>query len=518
MGNEISSNAARAIPEIRNDAGPCVSTTMQTVLELPPYKLARFLEAESQQPDGGLAPEILDALASQSPTHAALALADLCGLRMHENFRGNRAAVKDELCGMLPRCLSLAEIRDAMLTVPTLDAITCRRELFKMTGFEAFDATAAAMYAIMGDRSMPTQIEGAGRFLTRVSSASPEMPHQHFSRMSKETCEPLTAQPLLSPANAALLTEFGSHIAPTLFPPERYGYGALANELEFVPFEEKEDVWGIRAPWGESPDLPSSRCHQCADSAPAARSFFVSRGIPADVYVMSLGNLYHNVCIAFFQEQRADGPKCVPVLVDASPYNGFYSVEQGERDTSVFFNNALGTHGVVGQRALPLAFVGGDRLHVSNAGLAPWCCEELPSGRGRIIGFGGVMASQKEASWLSERGTPEYYGNGIRAPRPELSLYVMPHSGNELEALRTWSGPFLSVVFYQDSGRAVACNDWTGSAPKDESAVQLRAQLIAELEPLAQRHLADVHAMVKRSGYSLAERVFGQMGTLRTLK
>ncbi len=516
MGNEMFSKTAQEQPttDTQAEARLRATTDLRTILELPPYKLASLLEADSRQPDGGRIQEILDALASQSPTRAALALADLCGLRIHDDCQEGRREVATQLCRVLERCQSLSEIRDAMQTIPTLDAITCRRELFKVDGFAALDATAAAMYAVMAPYSLPVQLERASRHLSRDPSTKDEAPHKRFCRSSKENCEPLTAHPQLSPAHQALLTEFREEIAPTLFPPERYGYGALSDVLECLPL--KGDVWGIRNPWGESPDLPSSRCHQCADSAPAARSFFVSRGIPADVYVMNLGNVCHNVCVVFFEEQRAEGLRRVPVLVDESPYGGFYSIEAGDRDLSVSFNNALGIQSVIKQRASPLAFVGGDRLHIPNAGLAPWCCEELPSGRGRVIGFGGVMASQKSGSWLAERGTPEYYGNGIRAPRPELSLYVLPHRGNELEALRSFSGPFVAIAFYQDSGRAVPY-DWRHGSPQDKEIFRLRSELVAEIEPLATRHLADIHAMVQRSGYCLTERVFGKMGTLHTL-
>lgn len=516
MANEMIPYGAQARESIETQAGawPCATTNLQAILELPPYKLATLLELESRLPDGGRIPEILDTLASHSPTRAALALADLCGLRIHQGPQDDRRAVAIELFRLLERCQSLAEIRDAMQTIPTLDAITCRRELFKIGGFAALDATGAAMYAVMTPDSLPIQLERAGRHLTRDPSTKDQALHKRFSLTSKETCEPLTAHPQLSPAHQALLGQFREEIAPTLFPPEKYGYGALSDMLECLPLQG--DVWGIRNPWGESPDLPSTHCHQCADSAPAARSFFVSRGIPADVYVINLGNVCHNVCVVFFEERRAEGLRHVPVLVDESPYGGFYSIEEGERDISVYFDDALGIQSVIKQRASPLAFVGGDRLHIPNAGLAPWCCEELPSGRGRVIGFGGVMASQKSGSWVAERGTPEYYGNGIRVPRPELSLYVLPHRGNELEALRSFSGPFVAIAFYQDSGRAVPY-DWNQSSPQDKEISRLSTELVAEIEPLATRHLADIHAMVQRSGYSLTERVFGKMGTLHTL-
>jgi hypothetical protein len=493
---------AAAIPQ---SDGARVATTLQTILELPPYKLASFLDTESRQQNGGRVPEILDTLASQSPTRAALALADLCGLRIHEDYQGDEREVATQLCGLLDRCQSLSEIRDAMQSLPTLDAITCRRELFKVDGFAALDATAAAMYAIMAPYSPPFQLEKACREIIQTSSPKEELPHKRFSQRSKENCEPLTAHPQLSPANQAFLREFREKIAPKLFPPEKYGYSALSDVVECLPLSG--DVWGIHNPWGESPDLPSPHCHQCADSAPAARSFFVSRGIPAEVYVMSLGNVWHNVCVAFFEEQRADGLRHVPVLVDESPYGGFYSIESGNRDASVYFTNTLGIHSVIKQRAAPLAFVGGDRLRVPNAGLAPWFCEELPSGRGRVIGFGGIIASQRSAAWIVERGTPEYHGRGIRAPRPEVHLYVMPHRETEFEALRSFGGPFVAVPFYQDSKGAVPYN-WNHGSGENSEISRLRAELAAELEPLATRHLANIHAMVARSGYSLSERVF----------
>jgi hypothetical protein len=117
------------------------------------------------------------------------------------------------------------------------------------------------------------------------------------------------------------------------------------------------------------------------------------------------------------------------------------------------------------------------------------------------------MASQKYGGWLPERGTPEYYGNGVRTPRLAFSAYVMPYQGDALESLLSWQ-PFLSLDYHDESGQAVSCGYVSHEHTRDESLAQLRAELLQEVQPIATRHLKDIKSMVERSGYSLAERIF----------
>ncbi len=221
---------------------------------------------------------------------------------------------------------------------------------------------------------------------------------------------------------------------------------------------------------------------------------------------MSVGGLYHNVCIAFFEEEGSNGRKLVPTLVDVSPFGGFYELSAAPHSLSPSFLNPLNTGAVFGQRAKPLPFIEASGFGVDNNGLLPWCCEDLPSGRARVIGFGGIVANQKYGGWLPERGTPEYYGMGIRSPRPELTLYVMPRKGDPLAALSHTQ--FISLGYHEVSGEAVSYGYVPQEQIQNESLAQLRAGLQHELQPIATRRLREIKAMVERFGYSLEERAF----------
>jgi hypothetical protein len=483
-------------------------TTIHEFLALPSYALASRLQYESQHPDGGDFPLILDMLANQNPYRAALALADLSGMALNKNLSEHYDPAARKFAALLSRCELLPLIHDAMLLLPTLDAILARRVFMNVRDTRFLDITAAAMYAVM----RPNHHEKAPLQIGAASYSLPDgflMPnrdaglHARYSKMADELCEPVSQHPSLSPHNQQLLSLFRDELAPKLFPIQRYGYGSISDVLEISQISP--DRWAFKNPWGETPDAPSPFCHQCADSASAARSFFVSHGVPADVYSMSVGSTFHNVCVAFFQEQRPTGMKFIPTLVDASPYNGFYQVSDRNQTNYASFRNPISTCDVFNQRKASVPFVEAEGFSLATTGLAPWFCEDLPSGRARIIGFGGVMANQK--SWWPERGTPEYYGHGIRAPRPEVSLHIIPRTGDPLESLVTRKG-CIHLSFHSALGEAVLHGHVPTEQIENESFAQLRAELLREVQSIAARHLQAVTALVERSGYSLEERVY----------
>jgi len=472
-----------------------INEALRVVLEMPPYKRAIYLEQEIRQPDGGRVAEVLDALASMSPLLAAMTLADLSGQRLYpETIYTDLNTPAKELRGIVGGCTHYQAIREAMRTLPTLDALECRRRVLGFQNFEAIDPTAAVLYAVMEPTSIPPHLKDMYEFFTSSERRDEDKAHARFLDMAKERSLPVTATPTLSKANQAVLDEFTKVVSPPLFPTERYGYGAIADILEVVP--GRREVWRVKNPWGESPDAPAASCHQCADSAPAARSFFVSKGIPADVFVMILGGVRHNVCVAYFQENLGETVKTVPVLVDTSPFGGFYTIEYGSRPYFNRFNNALSTGHIMHQRSTALAFVGGDLLHVDDAGLLPWCCEELPRGRGRVVAFGGVEAYQKKASWFHERGTSEYHGHGARAPYVGMTFCIMPGVNANL-ATPTMS-PFISVDARLEGDQIVIAR----------AAKEADAELIEDIRSLAAKHLPDVKRLVERCGYDLSERKF----------
>jgi|GEM_PF-3387554 len=499
----VSKEPTEAIP-------PEQSQDIKQVLTLPPYKLASFLANESLQSNGGCVSLVLDSLAAISPIRAALALCDLSSLRLAPRPGEIGCRAQEELKEIIQSCRLFGEIRAELLTLPTLDAMRCRRDLLKLQDHHTGDPTLIALYAVAAPQYyLPTFLRREVWFDNRAGWNESAL-HRHYAKLARESWEPVSAAPELSEHNRQILHEFQEEISPTLFPIERYGYGSVADVLECAPIDQDmwgdRDVWGFVNLWAESPDETPSRYFQCADSAPTARSFFVARGIPADVYVLSIGGIFHNVCIVFFEEHRAEYMRTVPVLVDATPYNGLYRIEPGHRELSADILNPIDCAGVYSQRKKPLAFVGGDRLAVTPTGLAPWSCQELKSGRARVFTFGGVTAQQKQTGWIVERGTPEYHGNGIRAPRPEVTLYVAPTSGDRFEQLRS-GRPFIACGYHQEGGTATL-HHCSMSTSKEQEISELRAELLEELQPIATEHLSQVEKMIARFSYPLDERAF----------
>jgi hypothetical protein len=475
---------------------PHTDNRLKSFLDLPHYEAVRALQQEfDAHPAEGALPQILDRLAHLSPARAAITFCDLVGASIPPigqiPFQA-RQDIAQRFAALLERSEARSLIREEIVRLPLVDASLCRELVLGLKGLEAYGPTEAAKELII----CPANVErykkaqrGEGRFY------DPSKLDSRRFELAETLLHPMKDTPTLSTRNQAVLDEFVYTVAPPLFPIERYGYGVLRDSLTYT--HQRRGLVSIQIPWNDSPDTPSHTSHQCADAASTARSFFSSKGIPSDVYVMTVAGVNHNVAVVFFTE----GDRFLPVVVDVSPFGGAYSIENRgslERTDSnsqvrVDFTNPLGTREVFEQRAESVPVVMGDFPWDSLAtGLAPWFGCILPSSKARMVGFGGVVAFQEGSPWLRERGTPEFYGNGERDPYVGFQLVIMtpPKDG--------------------ESPRIYKCivGDRRGDDVVEQVSEDVPLKLLHEALTEAKKMIPEVKDFIDRVGFSLEKRVF----------
>jgi hypothetical protein len=160
---------------------------------------------------------------------------------------------------------------------------------------------------------------------------------------------------------------------------------------------------------------------------------------------------------------------------------------------TVHFANPLGSHAVFDQRTDTVPVVLGDfAFDRIVSGLAPWFGCELPSGKGRLVGFGGVVAFQEGDPWLRERGTPEFYGSGMRDP------YIGFHLALLIPSVEGEPPQIFKIMAGDRRGGQVLQMPY-GSPPSD---------LLTESVAQAQERMPALRDFVTRIGISLERRVF----------
>jgi hypothetical protein len=473
------------------------SELVQRIVHLPHYEGVKALHSEViALPDGGCVPKVLDRIAHDNPIRAAIIFCDIVGLSILPIEKGggweSNKQIARKVAAILNRCESVDRIREEIMKLPLVDASTVRESVLGLKAIEAYGPTKAAEELIV--RPSDVQRYHAAKRGEGAFYDPSKLDSQRFE-LAETLFRPMTDKPNLSARNEAILSEYVTTIAPEMFPIERYGYGAIHDTLETEA--QRKGLIAIKIPWNALPDAPSHHSHQCADAASTTRSFFASKGIPSDVYVMSVAGINHNVAIAFFKE----GDRFLPVVVDVSPFGGAYSI--GERgflassesrpESRVDFKNPLGTRDVFGQRGESAPAVLGDfPWDGLPTGLAPWFGCELPSGDARMVGFGGVVAFQDGPAWLRERGTPEFYGNGVRDPYVGFQLIIMTQP-RDVEAQRIFK---------------CMLGDRRGERVLDDVSNDLPRALLAESLAEAEKRMPDLKVFIKRAGFSLEKRVF----------
>ncbi len=366
-----------------------------------------------------LVAERLDAIAANDPRRAAIAVCDLYSYRKplenrdyeYSEYRAYESQMKRTITSM-NRVLSHLQHREGVLEelsqLPTLDGYRFRRQVLGHSLNESAVLPSAAVLRITTDSDIP-EIICNGYLADRDKGILKEQ----IARALEQRFTPLADQPTLNPRNHALLERFYEVVRnENLFPIEKYGYAGVSKELERA--KDNYGVAQVVIPWSKNFDLPNPNCHQCHDSALTARSYFSALGVPSDLWIATIGGTLHNVTIVYFPE--ANG--FTPVVVDASPYGGMYSVEPQNGQKHLTFHNPVGMQEVRAIRARAMPIMCGDAFYRARInGLLPWFCHDLPKGKGRIVAMAGVQANQKNGGLFVRSWSAEARGRGIRHPK-----------------------------------------------------------------------------------------------------
>lgn len=459
------------------------------------YDLVRGIAGSLKDAQVDLVRDIFESLISHDSIRAALVASDVyasvtkSSLRVGEESRA--------LCDILVGCRGADLLQNEISRLPTVDAFRARVDVYKVDLVESMARILAPMAVVRGaaERDLSDVVRilddrGAsgeyGSSRERVSQAT-------FKEMA-ERFHPLTDVAALSPQHQQVIADFyrtwGDRLRPELYGYERNsslltleqdvrrlsGLAARAtggDEGYAVRLREKALRARVFAPYDESPDRVSEHGHQCVDSASVARSFFSERGIPSDIFLVTIGEMFHNLTVCYFSAHD----KYVPVVVDASPFGGFYP-NSGEGAPSYWRPQSV-VH-VRGVRESSLPFVDGFLGPRSPSGMIPWFCEE--STLGRVVGFAGVCDRQLHPERQLERGTDEWYGNGKKVRYPAVSLTLFSRSGAE----STIQMPKAMFVLDGDSVRV------------EESSKGCSPDVLAELRRIAAAHLGSVRDTIKR--------------------
>ena len=452
---------------------------VRDLLMLPHYACVKAAGVCLEHTDKELIVELVHVLAATSEERAAIFLSDL--------YVSTKGTYRDwdVLVAALRRSSSWATLEQAVGALPTLDGHHLRTELL---GHDRTESVSRLLAMITHLRSSWTEdlfesfdFAGLSRDERRDCQEDSEFSGK-LQSAAQRSFNPLCTVGELDGRARHLCDEFNSSLGAKYFPPEKYGYSSGAHMLALEMPEKIQSEFGYRVaggeegersrdlrarmqarvfvPWADTPDLPSDFGHQCVDSASSARSFFVSRGIPADVYLVRIDGMFHNVCVAFFKE---DG-RFTPVVVDPSPFDGAYTLAGAQRPT---FWRPQSISTVYSVRRGGLPFADGFFWSSELTGFLPWSCVDIPEGR--IVAFAGVRDEQLKSHLRWERGTDEYYGRGERERSPGFIAYFISNkSGPE-----TGPMPNIRVVV---QGGALLIKEKQGSVSP-----RLKATILAVL-------------------------------------
>jgi hypothetical protein len=448
---------------------------VRDLLMLPHYACVKAAGVCLEHTDQESIVELVHVLAATSEDRAAIFLSDL--------YVSTKGTYRDwdVLVAALRRSSSWATLEQAVGALPSLDGHHLRTELLGHDRSESVSRLLAMITHLRSsfteDLLEPFDFAGLSRDESREFQEDSEF-RVKLQSAAQGRFNPLCTVGELEGRARHLCDEFNSSLGARYFPPEKYGYSSGAHMLALEMPEKIQSEFGYRVaggeegersrdlrarmqarvlvPWADTPDLPSDFGHQCVDSASSARSFFVSRGIPAEVYLVRVDGMYHNVCVAFFKQ---DG-RFTPVVVDPSPFDGAYPLV-GPHKATFWRPQSILTVYSVRRGGLPFAdgFFGGRGL----SGFLPWSCVDIQEGR--VIAFAGVRDEQCQPHLRWERGTDEYYGRGER----ERSLGFIAYFISNKSAPETGLMPNIHVMV---QGGALLIKEKQGSvSPRREATI-----------------------------------------------
>ena len=443
--------------------------------------------------------ERIDAVAANDPRRAAILLSDLYSYRKpledrdhtYLEHRAYETGMKRTTASM-NRVVSHLQNRDSVLEqlsqLPTLDAYRFRREVLAHTLNDSAVLPSAAVLRITGERDIP-EIVWSGY----LADKERDLFSQNIADVMRQRFASPVDKPTLSPRYQTLLEHFHERVrVENLFPLERYGYAGISKELERA--KDSYGVAQVALPWRKNLDLPNPDCHQCHDSALTARSYFSALGIPADIWVVGIGDTLHNIAVVYFPE--ANG--FTPVVVDASPYGGMYSVEAPNGKKQVTFFNPVGIQEVRRIRGSTMPIMSGDGFYKARInGLLPWFCQDLSKGKGRIVAMAGVQANQEHGGFFVRSFSVEARGRGIRDPKIVLSLTLFP--GKDSKFAQKSGKPCGSLVVTEKKN---------GTLKILEQDPNLSEKKVARMLEVAKERFSSIKKTVDRLDIDLRKRVF----------
>lgn len=469
--------------------------TLRELLDQKPYEMVSSIVALLHVGDEKLVGEVFSYLVEQNPTRLAIVVGDVfTRLRDNQAFRSFKAIQRDHQALEIVKDLVVAGssshvLREELLHLPTRDAHRCRTELFGIDSDRSIALAIAAILSLKGEEevSLGDLITCVGSHGSRPSLEGERLPLCERIRRTLEERFYVREEPRpLSLQHQQIVDEF-YRLAEDQFSLETYGYHRVADGLQldqelnadaYLVGGETERQHRLRAklflskvfvPWPATPDIVNHMAHQCVDSASVARSYFVARGIPSDVYLVKVGSFYHNVAVAFLP----DHGKYNPCVVDASPFRASYEL-LGKGSPTLWSPQGINAVLSLREEAVPFAqgYFGGD----GRLGLLPWFCAD--SDDGRIIGCAGVHDKIIDRASMMERGADEYYGRGERERYPAILLTVLKRGFEE-----------RSMLFGRDASGEVILRQQRG---------ELSGRIVDFGRDLAREHLPSIEAAVAR--------------------
>lgn len=410
--------------------------------------------------------DLLGALASSDLTRAALCMGDLYSAT-HSNAKAWHELARAS--GSLPW---MRAVQERLADLPVVDAHRFRVEVLGHDSVKSASKI-AKVFSKEGARSTLG--------LRRIGADARDLRREEVGAISdfveaavKSDTRSVAVPSSLSARDFQLCLEFDSSVAAVHFAPENYGYSSGARSLRLDEsyrhssrlsagerrgrVESSKEALArlaskVFVEWGISPDLPGPCGHQCVDSASAARSFFVSRGVPCDVYLLGLGSITHNVAVAFFENGER---RYQPVVIDASPFAGSYSVS-GQGAPTIWRPQTIADIYAVRKVSMPFA-QGYFGAYAGGGGFLPWSYVEV-KGVGKVIGFAGIRDEHVRIRNCMVQGTDEFYGRGERVRSPALSLTViLPSHGDD-------PAPSVHLLVEERKGE-IRCIECSAKLPK----------------------------------------------------
>lgn len=421
-------------PEKRSQRNePLPIETFREVLAKPHYEMVETIGRYVRDGHAEKTQEIFASIAGSNATRAALVIADL-----YASSPSDSGAWR-EITKTCSDATWWKAVEESVSRLPVVDAHRFRVEMLGHEPSESMAKVVAAFVNKKSEAKMPPFRNGYDERKWRKEEVD-AISSALESKVQGGGALVTTLQSLSGRA-LELCREFNERVAALHFPLEKYGYSTGARSLKVDKpatrlsrlsgendGEVKESPRQMLArlaskvfvEWGASPDLPGAHGHQCVDSASAARSFFVARGVPCDVYLIGLGSITHNIAVAFF-ENRNGGYQ--PVVVDASPFKNSYRLS-GPEAPAIWRPQTISDIYEVRKHSMPFAqgYFGG---FGGGGGYLPWSCVEV-KGVGILVGFAGIRDEHIKIRNRMIAGTDEFYGRGARVRAPALSYALIP--------------------------------------------------------------------------------------------